>query len=1221
MPSYCCFVDPVSDYSEKKLDDISPSGYKYGFPLFNAPKKIGEFEVIQPLFRGFYGATYVVQDDLEQKKVLKVIPKNVYTFFHKDFKKECVLHARIAADSEHIVGINNKFETVVSFPDIVDLDCHVAVLDYVPGQKLKDVLDSDEVIDSSKIAQIAIDLFKLLSELQNKKTNHNDLHAENIILKELNDSNKRGDEINNYIKAIAIDLGSLSEESKSNESQRIGDLHQIARYLKVLSQKLLNNPESTNDNEYRLAILLDDQSRLISPKVENQTVIGFVDAIDAIKDTYRRTYHPWKDQLKLKKFSDSYNAQTLQPWYVPSLLVDPDNNWINQISNKGPLLITGMRGCGKTILLKALQFHARVVPMNHSEENNIDNIISRLKDEKYVGLYVSCTKLLDKLGKPSEEPLFEPFSRLFIAYTIEAIRALRHLNDLIQGTVQTSYYLIIREVLISLLKNKDVFYNINSDSSLENCLINILSSLSKGEDIYKIEISPSIAFPLLADSIKKCSSLWNNHYVLFLLDDVSTRYFYEENIADLLSSLIFQSESCAFKITSEAQTIEVLNSPGNIERARLGRDIESFDLGQKVYDKIRSDKSLNKGIEFIEKILIKRAKYFAGHPNIAPKQLLGDCSLKKVAENICLLSNTNDTKNKIYFGITALTGICVGDIGEIINLYESIIKHFDNKYPISPEKQSMCFRDLSSIRLYQLNRIKSKINLKDYAISFAEASHELLIKSAKNTPHRLRHYYSIYVKITSGSTVEQEKQFKNLIELIDAGIFVFTGGSISPRTLSSDTNPVKQFVLIYRKLYGITNFMSLQQADRFELSGDRLQRWLENPKNGKEILMEGLGNKLNDDEDSNDDNQTKEIQNIKKDVFHVLEPNLFDSSINEVEIQLEDLDHKLENKKPKVIFHEPNELSKYKFDYIITGLGFEVRAFHSMEIILNNEIKASQIICIKYKEKGYGDKIEKLIREKNLNYNLINYENVDDDLNLPENSNILCNVSGMAKNLIFNIINKALKNNCKTYFTHTFANTYYPTDKDINSYLERFSNTEMNYEILQHMTDELVKGEKGPYEIKQISSVNADELKKRVLIAFSSPKYERLFKIIDEREFDVIELITPNPEHPRDKLALIAAEITAKRFNYVKINKFDTNDTQNLLEFLIKRFYEYYVNQNYNIELAFTGSKRQTIVCSIFSTVYKVSKCWYVRPTNWDTDRFSQGTESTSFFHVEFQNG
>src|SRR5206468_824223 len=87
----------------------------------------------------------------------------------------------------------------------------------------------------------------------------------------------------------------------------------------------------------------------------------------------------------------------------------------------------------------------------------------------------------------------------------------------------------------------------------------------------------------LAAEFRGCSEVLNDCSVYFLLDDVSTRYLELDKIETLLSALLFQSPVCAFKFTSEWQTIELgLRSPGRIHPIRIDRDVDVFDLGADV---------------------------------------------------------------------------------------------------------------------------------------------------------------------------------------------------------------------------------------------------------------------------------------------------------------------------------------------------------------------------------------------------------------------------------------------------------------------------------------------------------------------------------------------------------------------------------------------------------------------------------------------------------------
>src|SRR5437867_2812571 len=129
MPSYCCFLCPKRDYSEKKVSDVCEGcGNAFGFPLDTPPKAIRGYEITKSLARGFYSAVYVaVRGTLAKKVVLKIAPKAIYAFFGKDFNAECKKHNEVAADTDHLVDIHEVFDEMVEFDGRV-IDCHVAVL-------------------------------------------------------------------------------------------------------------------------------------------------------------------------------------------------------------------------------------------------------------------------------------------------------------------------------------------------------------------------------------------------------------------------------------------------------------------------------------------------------------------------------------------------------------------------------------------------------------------------------------------------------------------------------------------------------------------------------------------------------------------------------------------------------------------------------------------------------------------------------------------------------------------------------------------------------------------------------------------------------------------------------------------------------------------------------------------------------------------------------------
>ncbi|WP_442845608.1 ORC-CDC6 family AAA ATPase [Leeuwenhoekiella sp. H156] len=1217
MAKLGCFNCPeIGHDNTRKLDGICPTcGQKYGFPLDFFPEFIDSYKVIKPLSRGFYGATYVVKNELlDTEFVIKIIPKSIYELHNKDFQQECRDHAQLARGSQHIVGITAMGSDLIKFSNGQKVDCHYQVLDYISGQVLKEVLEGEEQLSATNVAQIAIDLFRILDVLRQKKKNHNDLHPENLLIEKLPVQNRRADEIDNQIRIVAIDIGSLTSINKAGDSpDRQGDVHWVANYLVILSEKLLKRPDEVSDQDFRLASLLEDRARLLFPAAEFVRSPNFDEVIDDIKSCYRQQTFPWEEPLRLLNFNDTYNAQTLDPWYVPSLLVDPNDQWLSKISGKGPLVITGMRGCGKTMMLRALQFHARAASTKASLPNVTDQLKS-FKNEGYVGIYVSCNKLLGEAGPAPENKIQNPFSKLFIRYGIEVIKALRHLKSISYDSVKSDFYTDLTTIYKEHLSTVDLLDGIYSEQQLEQRLLSMLYSLNRGEDKYIVKVNPANSFPALAQAIRKCSNIWANTHILYLLDDVSTRYLNEENIKSLLSSLIFQSEDCAFKITSEIQSIKFgLFSPGIVERAKKGRDFETFDLGGAVNDKIRN----KGGKQFVIDILNRRAEGNIKHPKKNPIDLIGDVSLKEIAEKIVSLKNSKTLRQQIYHGLSALKGVCVGDIGDIINLYDLIIRHYDfdkKTTPIPSNLQNECFLQLCSIRLHEVNTRGS--DKKDFALAFAEASHELLIRSSKNGDSKLRQYYSVYVRITTG---DQEWQYNKVRELLDAGIFVYSGGANAPRSLGNDSNPIRQFKLNYRKLYGVSSLIGLTQGDRFELTGEQVEKWLRNPSDGKQILMENLGgSSSNVDEGEDFDEELIEIREKEKILVKPKQDSQvsldFGENIEDNHYENDKIKQLINSKSPKASEIDFLELKKVQFDAIICGLGFEERALESFKSLL--KLNTSKFLFVQYDEKGKGDEIIDLVQKSGVDFEIVPYDKVKTSFT-SYNGNILCDVSGMSKAIIFNTIRDTLKKNKKVWVVHTYAKKYYPLNKEIKKALNNLTQENDNANKLDLVTSQVMKGESGPYEVFDLLFSDSDDSKRNVLIGFSSSKYERLFKILSFRSFDKLQIVTPKRDTMRGKLATIASEVIFKSNSSTELHEYSSDDLNGALLYLTKIYQQLYIDQNFNFEIALTGSKRNTIAAAAISAAFKISHCWYVKPAKWDMDSFSTGFGQKTYFKIE----
>lgn len=1208
---FCCFTCPDYGQDLKRLDDKCPNCEReYGFPLSLAPTVIGDFDVERPLGRGFYAATFVAKPRTglnRSFRVLKVSPIGMYQKFGKDFSAEAESHAQVADGADHVVAVDSIFDTDIDF-GTVRLPCHVAVLQFVDGDTLQRYLSGKRSLSAAQAAQIACDLFRMKEEFEQRLVHHNDLHAANIIIEELPTSRRRADAIEPAIRAVAIDLGSVADDRRSGDGY-LGDLHWIGQHIHAMADRLLLAGDAAPDLDKRIGLKLHGIAQGLAAATENQRTPAASDVIAGVREQYHRTaeaWRPWRNQTVLKTFAESYNAQTLDAWYVPQLIVDPDGVWLKKVSAPGPLVMTGMRGCGKTMLLHSLQFHARAAVLPNEEDAEA---LKRVSDDGYVGLFVSAQRLIPvdpRADRPSTEELF---ARLLVAYAAQGARAMAHLQDIDNSALTFNAIAgIVHAVCESLAPRPDITTPSNVEQ-LERCMSDLLIRVSRSDSGLRLATNPNTAFPLLANAIRQSSGIWYNAQILFLLDDVSTRYLDPERIEDLLSALLFQHAHCAFKLTSEAQTIFLsLKSPGQVHPAAAGRDFTTFDLGAEVQTRLKE----RAGKTFIAKILDARAKLFPGHPGQSSVEVLGDIDLESIARTIAETQTRSRERKRLYHGLRALAGVCVGDIGAVIQIYQEILTGPRTSLPVQPERQHEVFQDFCARHLYSLDRRGS--DLKQVALQFAEAAHQLLVESGRDKPTgRIRQYTSLYVRVTTGNVQEQMGRLR---ELVDAGVFVFTGGTA--RTKTHDSDPVQQFKLTFRKIYGLANFIGLSDRDRFELSGDDLERWLEEPQNGREVLLRNLSTSPPEGESDVQEPEDADRQfepapraadtlpSVQMDMLAQLEtsrdperddglPMIFQSAPEVTEVTLEDL-------------------ANTRVEDLIVGLGFEDRTPESLRRILA-QVKPKRVLAVLYDNVGHADAMRAMILESGIALEEVVYQDfVGDGIPL-SGGRTMVDITGLAKPALFSSVRAGLGDPEGLIVACTGAEEYYPLESELRRVLDAYGASD--HHLLLTALRDVLTGESGPYQLVPLLAAETDGTRLRALSAFASSRHERLLHLAAAREYDAVQIITDIADTSRARVGGIAARVALEDTPGGIIVSADASSLGELVEILARQHEDWFIRGGLDYEIGLTGNKMQAAAAAIIAATLPVNQVWYVKPEAFDQPRFTKGVAGSRYFTVE----
>lgn len=304
--------------------------------------------------------------------------------------------------------------------------------------------------------------------------------------------------------------------------------------------------------------------------------------------------------------------------------------------------------------------------------------------------------------------------------------------------------------------------------------------------------------------------------------------------------------------------------------------------------------------------------------------------------------------------------------------------------------------------------------------------------------------------------------------------------------------------------------------------------------------------------------------------------------------------------------YNPDDLQDVDIHTVILGLGFEVRTLESAKRVLAHT-RARDAIAIRYAEVGRAEEILDVVRSRIPSVEVVGYDDVLRSGLAVGPGQVLVDVTGLAKPALFSAVRNSLRRHGRAWICHTEAEAYYPLDRDIDPVLQADQNRD--HSTLLESLSRVLAGERGPYTLEALIESDADESRRRVLCTFASAKHERLLSLLDERDYDRIEIVVPKEGTPRSRIAQIAAEVAGWKLGVsgTGLMAIEANDFNGVLEFIRDRYHHWYVDRGFNFEFGVTGSKIQAVACAAFSAAYKVSQCWYVRPTEFDPTRFTEG--------------
>lgn len=1205
---YICFFHPRIKGNDKH-DLCGACRREFGYPEWNLPRTVADFDIEGLAGRGFYS---VVVSARHRRtgilSVLKLTPQAVYQQAdprnaelggfgdRRNFLDESNIH-RDVSDLAQIVNIVDWGQETVDFGEAA-MDICWTQMERAVGTTIETALDSEEAVGPKMIAQIASDLLELSVHLTQRQIFHNDLHAGNAVIERLTPTAYRVRGIDSTIQVKVFDLGSASRNDRSGDG-RLNDLEQISRItLQLLQHYESQQSTSSPASDIRLSAQLRRVAQFYARDDLASRRPTANDMLAAIRSAFEISIHPEQQRpLTFQSVGDYYNAQMLPTEFARLLIHDPEGTWTRQLTSSGPQLLVGMRGCGKTMLLRSLEWTAHAVEERGETRKEVADRLSHLA---YIGLFASCAYLL---RAPRERVGPGATQRLYLAYAREAIRAAMTCEA--EGLANVAFEAL--DAFSELVSNAVPTYlppeGAVTLSNFEQGLS--LAIQREVPDEVRAKFVSLEAFTALAAGIRSLVDAWTNKIVLFLLDDVSKRFVNSDDLEDLLTQFCLKHESFGFKISTETQT-QLLLSPSG-QPALEGRDYQVFNLGDEVLGLLRG----SRGDEFLEQILSRRQFAVSSAMELGPRELLGNLTLVDIAKKIRGAGGANATT---YSGLRALAAICVGDIGDVVQIYQRMLQGSDGRTQISAQRQHEVLLAESSSRLLSLVPLDlagSWFYL--HAAAFAQASHrELLVRTDRDRQHG-----EVYVEISS----ESPDAFEKLMRLVDNGVYVILGFAQRQKNLGDA--PHFQFRLRFRKLLGLRFGMPLSNRDRFEIGPGEEPSWLDSPRS-EAFSPAGA---------SETDWVETWIMEAEDDPVAEVPPiALAKSAVSDISVTLEVKDE------DRVAFGlattaftsriDKHPLSSDTVDWsaitLVAAVGFEDRAFGSLSKLAEvAQGLVNRVVLLDYPKTGDDHPIKLIARNLSQSVELVPVDaSVDptstvNTLIAAESGPILVDVTAMTKPLIFATVRAALTSHQKVWILHTAADLYEPTASTLEPVLDKLNAGE--YDDGLRMLNLATPGEGSTFEPLIIGQQPIEGSIRTLLALFVTLKHERVDSLLRSLLSDkLVGIRSVHVDDAKDVHSRIIDIIT----NYVisptngELAQVGSMDAQGTFDLLVRYYERFVLDHAFQMDIALTGTKMQSVGAAMFASVARPAGVYYSRPLDRDSSRFTHGTGASALFEI-----